>query len=93
MDLEGDDDNRFRRPHKGQQRRADDVTLREVVEVLREISGELQTIQTDMKEVKEVVLAWRSVKAFGVGVKWLAGVLAAVGVLWVIFTKGFQGGS
>ena len=53
------------------------AALRRCVEEMKELDDELHA------EVKELLIAWNTATGLVVFIKWLAGFLAALGVIWV----------
>jgi hypothetical protein len=53
------------------------AALRKCVEDMKELDDELHT------EVKELLRAWDTATGLVVFIKWLAGLAAALGVIWV----------
>ncbi len=81
------------RSHPG--RRDKDVTLAQVLTELQKIERKVEplgTIAEDLATLKELAKAWNDAKVIGraaatigSGVKWLAGVAAAIVALWAVF--------
>lgn len=57
-----------------------EATLRDILEKLRS----LPEMQKDIAETREIVEAWDTAKNVARFIKWMAGIAAAVGVLWAI---------
>jgi len=49
----------------------------------------IEAIKGDVSETKEIVAAWKSVKLWAAFLKWAAGVVASIGVMYAAW-KGFH---
>lgn len=59
---------------------------------LTEIEGKLQTLEKQITElqtdIKDLVEAWKAANGIVSFVKWVAGIITAVGVIWAVFKGG-----
>lgn len=60
------------------------VTHEELGQKLDAISAELADVRADVSATKEIVEAWAAVKTAGRFVKWLSGIIGALGVIWLV---------
>lgn len=67
------------------------LETREIVHLMQE---DMHTIRTDVKSMKEILDAWndakgviRTIQLLGQIAKWIGGIAAAVGAVWLLFKK------